>query len=61
MTVRILGLACAVLLIAAGAFLTFYGLGGADSRQTSRSWATLGPLLGGFGVALVIVTLGKSK
>lgn len=56
-----MGLTCAILLLAAGATLTFYGLGGGDGGQTSRSWATLGPVLGGFGVALVIVALGKSK
>ena len=43
------------LLVAVGAWLTYFGLG-AGGGGTSRSWATFGPLLAGFGVALVIVT-----
>ena len=45
----------AALLMAVGAWLTYFGLG-AGGGDTSRSWATFGPLLAGFGVALVIVT-----
>lgn len=43
------------LLVAVGAWLTYFGLG-AGGGGTSRSWATFGPLLAGLGVALVIVT-----
>lgn len=53
---RVWGLAGAALLIGLGGFLTYYGLGGGDGGATSRSWATFGPLLAGFGVALLIVT-----
>jgi len=56
MSSRILGLAAATVLVALGGFLTFFGLGGADGEATSRSWASLGPILAGLGVALVIVT-----
>ena len=48
------------LLVGVGAWLTFYGLG-AGGGATSRSWATLGPLLGGFGVALLIVTVNRRR
>ena len=51
-----MGLATAAVLIALGGFLTWFGLGGTDGGATSRSWATLGPVLAGLGVALVIVT-----
>lgn len=50
----------ASLLVAAGGWLTYFGLG-AGGGSTSRSWATFGPLLAGFGVALVIVAVGKRK
>ena len=43
------------LLVAVGAWLTYFGLG-AGGGGTSRSWATFGPILAGLGVALVIVT-----
>ncbi|GAB6986620.1 hypothetical protein JCM10369A_31440 [Nocardioides pyridinolyticus] len=56
MSRRILGLAAAAAMVALGGFLTFFGLGGLDGEATSRSWATLGPVLAGLGVALAIVT-----
>lgn len=46
----------AALLVGIGAWLTYHGLG-AGGGDTSRSWATFGPLLTGLGVALVIVTV----
>ena len=49
----------AAILMAAGAWLTYFGLG-AGGAGTSKSWATVGPLLAGFGVALVIVALKRS-
>lgn len=48
------------LLLALGGWLTYFGLG-ARGDGTSRSWATLGPLLAGFGVALVIVTVNRGR
>lgn len=61
MNPRFLGIATAVVLIGLGVFLTLFGLGGLDGGATSRSWATLGPILAGFGVALVIVTFKPSN
>ena len=55
-----MGLMGAVLLIVLGGFLTLFGLGGTDGGATSRSWATLGPIIAGFGVALAIVTARPS-
>ena len=57
---RALGLAFAVLLLAGGGLLTFFGLGGSGGGAMSRSWATLGPILAGFGVALAIVTFKRA-
>lgn len=51
-------LVAATLLMAAGAWLTYFGLG-AGGGGTSRSWATVGPLVAGFGVALVIVAFKR--
>ena len=45
----------AALLMGIGAWLTYFGLG-AGGGDTSRSWATFGPLLAGLGVALAVVT-----
>lgn len=50
----------AATLVAIGAWLTYYGLG-AGGSGTSRSWATVGPLLAGLGVALVIVTVNGRR
>jgi hypothetical protein len=49
-------LVAAVLLMAIGGWFTYYGLG-IGGGGTSRSWATVGPLLAGFGVALVFVAI----
>lgn len=46
----------AAFLVGIGAWLTYHGLG-AGGGDTSRPWATFGPLLAGLGVALVIVTV----
>ena len=53
-------LCAAALLMAAGAWFTYFGLG-AGGGGTSKSWATVGPLLAGFGVALVIVALTSRR
>lgn len=50
----------AAALVASGAWLTYYGLG-AGGGDTSRSWATFGPLLAGLGVALVIVMVNGRR
>ena len=46
----------AALLVGVGAWLAYHGLG-AGGGDTSRSWATFGPLLAGLGVALAIVSV----
>lgn len=46
----------AALLVGIGAWLTYFGLG-LGGGDTSRPWATFGPLLAGLGVALAIVTV----
>lgn len=50
----------AAALVAIGVWLTYYGLG-AGGGDTSRSWATFGPLLAGLGVALVIVMVNGRR
>jgi hypothetical protein len=50
----------AAILVAIGAWLTYFGLG-AGGGDTSRSWATFGPILAGLGVALVIVTVTSRR
>lgn len=49
-------LLAAGLLMTLGAWITYYGLG-VGGGATSRSWAAVGPLLAGFGVALVLVAI----
>ena len=54
---RTLGIALGALMVVMGAIWTFQGLGYLEgSAMTDQTiWATLGPVLAGFGVALVIV------
>ena len=54
---RPLGIALGVLMVLMGAVWTFQGLGYLEgSPMTGQSiWAVLGPILAGFGVALVVV------
>ena len=61
MSLRLMGIAAAAVLIGLGAFLTLFGLGSLDGGATSRPWAMVGPILAGFGVALVIVTVKPSR
>ncbi len=58
---RLIGLVFAVVLLVVGAWLTIEGLGWGSGRATSRAWATLGPILAGFGVALIAVTFSKRR
>lgn len=50
-------------MIVVGAVWTFQGLGylGGSSMTGDRTWATLGPILAGLGVALVIVIVQGSR
>jgi hypothetical protein len=63
MLARTAGLVLAVLMIAVGALWTFQGLGYLEGSPMSgeRTWATLGPLVAGFGLALGIVVLQRSR
>jgi hypothetical protein len=55
--VRRLGLAAAGVMVVLGVLWTLQGLGyvGGGSMSGERTWATIGPLVAGLGVALVIV------
>ncbi|HSU01983.1 MAG TPA: hypothetical protein VLK03_05490 [Nocardioides sp.] len=54
---RALGIALGAIMVLVGAVWTFQGLGYLEgSPMTGQSiWAVLGPILAGFGVALVVV------
>jgi hypothetical protein len=56
---RVVGVLLSGILIAVGALWTAQGLGYVDGGFTGESatWATLGPVVAGFGVALAIVVL----
>lgn len=56
---RVFGFVAALLLAGLGGWLTVEGLGWGSSSGTSRGWATVGPTLGGLGVALLLVTVRK--
>ncbi|QCW51997.1 hypothetical protein [Nocardioides sp. 1609] len=58
MAARGVGLLLAGILVAVGVLWTLQGLGYVDGGFTSgRTWATIGPLVAGFGVALGFVLL----
>jgi uncharacterized membrane-anchored protein YitT (DUF2179 family) len=60
---RALGIALGVLMVLMGAIWTFQGLGYIEgSAMTDQSiWAVLGPILAGFGVALVLVSARRRE
>ena len=60
---RSLGLGLAVLLVFVGAIWTFQGLGYIEGSfmTGSRTWATIGPITAGFGLALAIVVLRRDR
>lgn len=60
---RILGLAVAVLLILIGALWTFQGLGYIEGSAMSgeQTWAIVGPITAGLGLALGIVVVGRAR
>jgi hypothetical protein len=61
MSSRVLGLVLAVAMIGFGTLFTLQGLGyvGGSSMSGSQTWAVLGPLIAGLGVALGIVILQR--
>lgn len=61
---RTLGLMVAVLMVVLGALWTFEGLGyvGGSSMTGSSTWAIIGPLVAGLGLALGIsVVRGRGR
>jgi uncharacterized membrane-anchored protein YitT (DUF2179 family) len=60
---RALGIALGALMVVMGAIWTFQGLGYIEgSAMTDQTiWAALGPVLAGFGVALVIVAARRRE
>jgi hypothetical protein len=60
---RALGIALGVLMVIVGAIWTFQGLGYLEgSVMTDQSlWAVLGPILAGFGAALVLVAARRRE
>jgi hypothetical protein len=63
MSSRILGLVVAAGLVVFGVIFTLQGLGyvGGSSMTGSQTWAVLGPLIAGLGVALGIVILQRRR
>ena len=61
MSSRIIGLVVAAGLVVFGVIFTLQGLGyvGGSSMTGSETWAILGPLIAGLGVALGIVILQR--
>lgn len=60
---RPLGIVIGVIMVLMGAVWTFQGLGYLEgSAMTDQSiWAVIGPILAGFGVALVIVSARRRE
>ncbi|MDP3892191.1 hypothetical protein [Nocardioides sp.] len=52
-----------VLMCLVGALWTFQGLGyvGGSAMSGSTTWAVVGPIVAGFGVALVIVGIQRTR
>ena len=63
MVARAGGLTIAVLMIVVGAIWTSQGLGYVEGSTMSgeRTWATIGPIVAGLGLALVIVIVQAAR
>lgn len=63
MLAKTAALTLAFLLVAVGAVWTFQGLGYIEGSfmTGSRTWATIGPLVAGFGLALGIVVVRRRE
>ena len=61
MSGRVLGLVVAVVMVLVGGLWTVQGLGyvGGSSMTGSSTWAIIGPLVAGLGVALVLTLLSR--
>jgi hypothetical protein len=62
-TGRVLGLVAAVVMVLLGGLWTLQGLGyvGGSAMTGSQTWAIVGPLVAGLGVALAITVLGRGR
>ncbi len=60
---RSLGLGIALMMVVVGAVWTFQGLGYLEGSfmTGSRTWATIGPVVAGLGLALGIVVVQRSR
>jgi hypothetical protein len=60
---RALGLSIAGVMVLVGALWTGQGLGwiGGSSMSGESSWAIIGPIVAGLGVALFIVIIGRAR
>ena len=60
---RRVAVAVGVLMLVVGALWTFQGLGYLKGSPMTgvRTWALIGPIVAGLGVALAIVGLGRSR
>ena len=61
MSGRVLGLVVAVVMVLVGGLWTLQGLGyvGGSSMTGSSTWAIIGPLVAGLGVALALTLLSR--
>lgn len=58
---KALGIAVGVLMAVAGAIWTLQGLRLMDSEMTgNQTWAIVGPIVAGLGVALILVSTGRT-
>jgi len=60
---RTIGLGLAVLMVLVGGLFTFQGLGYVEgsSMTGSDTWAIIGPIVAGLGVALAIVVVQRRR
>ena len=60
---RIVGLVAALLMLVVGGVWTFQGLGylGGSSMSGEDTWAVIGPIVAGLGVALGIVVVQRGR
>ena len=63
MSGRVLGLVVAVVMVLVGGLWTLQGLGyvGGSSMTGSSTWAIIGPLVAGLGVALALTLLSRKE
>jgi hypothetical protein len=60
---KVVGLVAALLMLVVGGVWTFQGLGwlGGSSMSGDQTWATVGPIVAGLGVALGIVVVQNTR